>query len=176
MKNHNGMRPQDIVILLKLSILDSKILRFSNIAEALFISASEVSESLERSRMAGLVSEDKREVYKESLIEFLQGGLKYVFPAIPGSTVRGMPTAHSAPPLNGIIASQSDVFVWPFSKGTARGQSIIPLYKTVPAASQMDSKLYELLALSDAVRVGNVREVKLAIEELRKRLNISYHV
>jgi predicted transcriptional regulator len=93
MKNHNGMRPQDIVILLKLSILDSKILRFSNIAEALFISASEVSESLERSRMAGLVSEDKREVYKESLIEFLQGGLKYVFPAIPGSTVRGMPTA-----------------------------------------------------------------------------------
>jgi hypothetical protein len=71
--------------------------------------------------------------------------------------------------LNGIIASQSDVFVWPFSKGTARGQSIIPLYKTVPAASQMDSELYELLALSDAVRVGNAREVKLAIEELRKR-------
>jgi hypothetical protein len=40
----------------------------------------------------------------------------------------------------------------------------------------MDSELYELLALSDAVRVGNAREVKLAIEELRKRLNISYHV
>lgn len=171
MKNHNGMRPQDVVILLKLSTMNVENLRFADIAESLKISASEVSESLERSRMARLVSDNKRELYRSSFMEFLQNGLKYVFPVSPGSMVRGMATAHTAPPLNGIIMAQNDVFVWPTSKGDTRGQSIVPLYKTVPEASMKDAKLYELLALTDAIRVGRVREVNIAIEELKKRIN-----
>ena len=77
------MRPQDVVILLKLSTMNRENLRFADIAESLKISASEVSESLERSRMARLVSEDKRELYRSSLMEFLVFGLKYVFPHHP---------------------------------------------------------------------------------------------
>ena len=165
------MRPQDVVILLKLSTMNLKNFRFADLAESLKISASEVSESLERSRMARLVSEDKRELYRSSLIEFLVFGLKYVFPASPGAMVRGLATAHAAPPLNNIISAQSDLFVWPTAKGTTRGQSIMPLYKTVPEAAIKDTKLYELLALADAIRVGRAREVNIAIEELKKRIN-----
>lgn len=172
MKTHNGMRPQDVVILLKLSIMSSDNLRFADISEALTISASEVSESLERSRLARLISEDKRELYRSSFFEFLVSGLKYVFPVSPGATVRGMATAHSAPPLNNVIVAQNDLFVWPTPRGTVRGQSIIPLYKTVPEAALRDNKLYELLALTDAIRVGRAREVNLAIEEIKKRFNI----
>lgn len=172
MKTHNGMRPQDVVILLKLSTINSENLRFADISESLSISASEVSESLERSRLARLVSEDKRELYRASFFEFLIGGLKYVFPVSPGATVRGMATAHSAPPLNSVIVTQNDLFVWPTPRGNVRGQSIVPLYKTVPDAAMRDSKLYELLALTDAIRVGRAREVNLAIEEFKKRLNI----
>lgn len=172
MKTHNGMRPQDVVILLKLSIMSSDNLRFADISEALTISASEVSESLERSRLARLVSEDKRELYRVSFFEFLVSGLKYVFPVSPGATVRGMATAHSAPPLNKVIVAQNDLFVWPTPQGTVRGQSIIPLYKTVPEAAMRDSKLYELLALTDAIRVGRAREVNLAIEEFKRCFNI----
>ena len=146
-------------------------LRFADLAESLKISASEVSESLERSRMARLVSEDKRELYRSSLMEFLVFGLKYVFPASPGAMVRGMATAHAAPPLNNIITAQNDLFVWSTAKGTTRGQAIVPLYKTVPEAAIKDAKLYELLALADAIRVGRVREVNIAIEELTKRIN-----
>ncbi len=171
MKNHNGMRPHDVVILLKLSTMNIDSLRFVDIAESLKISASEVSESLERSRMARLVSEDKRELYRSSFVEFLIFGLKYVFPVSPGPMVRGMATSHSAPPLNTMISSQNDFFVWPAAKGTSHGQSIVPLYKTVPEAAMDDPKLYELLALSDAVRVGRVRELNIAIEELKKRIN-----
>jgi len=171
MKNHNGMRPQDVVILLKLSTMNIDNIRFADLAESLKISASEVSESLERSRMARLVSEDKRELYRSSFMDFLIYGLKYVFPASPGAMVRGLATAHSAPPLNTIITSQSDLFVWSTAKGATRGQAIVPLYKTVPEAAIKDAKLYELLALADAIRVGRVREVNIAIEELKKRIN-----
>jgi len=171
MKTHNGMRPQDVVILLQLHLMNSKDLFFADISRSLNISASEVSESLERSRLARLVSDDKHELYKASFLEFLLFGLKYVFPASPGAMVRGLATAHSAPPLNSIIISQNDLFVWATPKGTVRGQSIIPLYKTVPEASLKDSRLYELLALADAIRVGRAREVNIATEELTKRIN-----
>ena len=172
MKNHNGMRPQDVVILLKLSLMDKGNFRFADIAEALGISPSEVTESLERSRLARLVSEDKRLLFRASFMEFLIYCLKYVFPASPGAMVRGMATAHTASPMNTIILAQSDLYVWQFAKGTIRGQAIEPLYKTVPEAASNDSNLYELLALSDAVRVGRAREINIAIEELKKRINL----
>ena len=171
MKNHNGMRPQDVVILLKLSTLKSEKWRVQDIANGLQISASEVSESLQRSKQARLVSDNKRTLYTASFLEFLVYGLKYVFPVSPGSVVRGIPTAHSALPLNQtIVASSTDNYVWASSKGTIRGQAIAPLYKTVPKIVLEDQALYELLALVDAIRVGKAREVKLAVEELEKRL------
>lgn len=171
MKNHNGMRPQDVVVLLKLSTLKSEKWRVQDMASGLQISASEVSESLQRSKQARLVSDNKRTIYTSSFLEFLVYGLKYVFPVTPGAVVRGIPTAHSALPLNQtIVASSTDNYVWSSSKGTMRGQSIVPLYKTVPKIAIEDQALYELLALVDAIRVGKAREVKLAVDELKKRL------
>ena len=84
MKAHNGMRPQDVVILLKICTFQGNDWRFQDIAGSLKISPSEVSESMERSRLAGLVSESKRTVYTSSFLDFLISGLKYVFPALPG--------------------------------------------------------------------------------------------
>jgi len=170
MKAHNGMRPQDVVILLKLSSLKGDDWQFKDIAESLKISPSEVSESLQRSKLAGLVSENKRTVYNNSFLDFLVSGLKYVFPAIPGAVVRGVPTAHSAPPINAIIVAGSENYVWRSAKGTLRGQAIEPLYKTVPELPATDNALYELLALTDVIRIGRAREVNLAVEELKKRL------
>ena len=83
--------------------------------------------------------------------------------------LKGVPTSHSAPPLNQIIQS-TEHYVWPSGKGIIRGQGITPLYPTVPEAVQKDEKLHELLALADAFRVGRTREKALAIEELKKRL------
>jgi len=102
-------------------------------------------------------------------MDFLQYGLAYVFPQNPGAIVRGMPTAHSAPPLSTIIKSD-ELFVWPSARGKARGQSIVPLYPSVIQAAEQDEKLYQLLALADALRVGRARERKLAVAELKKRI------
>ena len=67
------------------------------------------------------------------------------------------------------IKSNED-FVWPHSKGSHRGHSIAPLYKTVPEAVINDPVLHEYLALVDAIRIGNVREKNIAILELNKRI------
>ena len=171
MKAHSGMRPQDILILLKLVCLKNTSWRYSDIAQSLNMSQSEVFDSLERSRIAGLVNAEKRNIFRSAFFEFLIYGLKYVFPAEPGPLCRGIPTSHSAPPLaSQIIASDNDNYVWPTSDGTTRGQSIRPLYPTVPLAAKKDPELYELLALVDALRVGRTRERKLAREQLEQRI------
>lgn len=170
MKNpKSNMRPQDVVILLK--ILANKEQEWFQIplAEELYMSQSEISESITRSRYAGLLSSIGKKVNRNALMEFLQYGLTYVFPQHPGAIVRGLATAHSASPLNQIINS-SEKYVWPSGKGNDRGQSISPLYPTVIDAVKRDQELYELLALVDALRVGKAREKEIAIKELRNRI------
>ena len=170
MKKHNGMRPQDIVVLLKIIALKHDNWKNSDLAYSLKISPSEISEVLNRCKIAGLVDSKKRKVHINSFKEFLIYGLKYVFPAEPGSVLRGIPTAHSASPINENISSGGDIYVWPYAKGDQRGQAIEPLYKTLPATVQEDKLFYELLVIIDTIRVGRAREIQIAIEELEKRL------
>ena len=169
MKKHNGMRPQDIVILLKIAAKAGKDWYMKDLSIELGISASEVSESLNRSAMAGLISQNKKQLMKQALLEFLERGLKYVYPVQPGAVVRGMPTAHSAAPLAEEIMSE-DLYVWPWAKGNLHGQSIEPLHQSVPEACQKDERLYHMLALVDALRVGRKREQQIAGKHLREMI------
>lgn len=166
---HNGMRPQDIVVLLKVATYNTDNWMMKDIAEALGISASEVSDSFNRSVIGGLISENKRFLMKGAILEFLKHGLPHVFPVLPGAVVKGMPTAHSAPPLSEHIR-YNEVYVWPYAAGTEKGQSIQPLIASVPKACEKDDKLYTLMALTDTLRIGRAREKELAYEEIKKRL------
>lgn len=165
------MSPYDIVVLLKISTYRDASWQQSTLAEAIGISQSEVSKSLSRCKYAGLIDPNGKHIMRLALMEFLQFGIRYTFPQKPGAVVRGVPTAHSASPLKEMIQS-TEHYVWPFAKGTVRGHSIIPLYKSVPEAALKDSDLYELLALVDALRVGRTRERALAVAELKKRLQV----
>ncbi len=169
MKKHNGMRSLDIVVLLKIIAKQNNDWFIKDLAYELGISQSEVSESLNRSMIASLLKQNKKSVVKRALYEFLRYGISYVYPQLPGSIVRGIATAHSAPPLNRIIQSEG-AFVWPYVNGNIRGQSIEPLHKSVPIAIQNDNKLYELLALVDSIRVGRKREIAIALKELQSRI------
>ncbi|MBN2596192.1 MAG: hypothetical protein JXR82_05330 [Marinifilaceae bacterium] len=170
MKKHNGMRPQDIIVLLKIIAFKHDDWQYRDLAVSIKISLSEVSEALNRCKIAGLIDSKKRKININSLKEFLFFGLKYVFPAEPGAIVKGIPTAHSASPIKEHISSGSDVYVWSSAKGTHRGQSIEPLFKSIPQIVQEDKLFYELLVIVDTIRVGKVREINIAKEELEKRL------
>lgn len=171
MRPFNGIKPQDIVILLKLATLGDKPWRHIDLAGALGLSQSEISFALDRCRTAGFLDSAKKNVMKTALLEFLVHGLRYVFPARPGPLTRGIPTAHSAPPLSkSIVASEEDVYVWPWDNGKVRGQAIEPLYHNAPLAAEKDRALYELMALVDALRAGRAREKVIAARELEARL------
>ena len=170
MNKHNGMRPQDIVILLKMITLgDDKKCSTIEMSDSLNISISEISKAMERNVVAGLVSSDKARVNKLALREFLIYGLKYVFPPQPGNSTRGIVTAHSAPPVSHYITDNGKNYVWKYYKGTRRGNSIVPLYGKVPKIVENQPELYEFLTIIDCLRIGKKREVQIAIQELDKK-------
>ncbi len=139
------------------------------LATSLRISISEISESLNRSRIAGLIDYNKKKVNRQNLLEFLEHGVRYVFPQEPGAMVRGIPTAHSHPSMKKNFISDVD-YVWPSNEGKVVGLMIEPFYpKQVEAVSE-DETYYKLLSLVDVIRVGKVREVKYAVTELKKNI------
>jgi hypothetical protein len=178
---YNGvmlLKPQDVVVLIKLLGYGPKRPPYAQIAKELFISASEVHASVQRSKRAHLLGgPERRETPNVSALEeFLIHGLKYAFPPQRGELTRGVPTGFAAEPLKSRISAGNDSPpVWPFPEGMTRGYSFAPLYKTVPQAALCDSFLYEMLALIDAIRDGRTRERHIAEEELKVRLRSPHY-
>ncbi len=167
MKEHKGMRPQDVVILLKLALVGEESSRIKDLSSKLFISASEISESLNRSTIAGLILPDSRTVNKDLFLKFLEYGLQYVFPAQLGPVMKGIYTAHSESSLY-LSFSSEEKLVWADEMGKERGQTILPLYPTVIKAVRKDHLLYKLLALCDIIRIGDPSDKNKAVWYLRE--------
>ncbi|NCB37561.1 MAG: hypothetical protein EOM80_02220 [Erysipelotrichia bacterium] len=146
---------------------------FASLAKELFMSSSEIHAGFKRAIKANLVNGMSRKPNCTALAEFLIHGISYVFPAERGEMTRGIPTAHAVPPLKNMLANnENSCPVWPDSKGRTWGQTFMPLYKSVPKAAMVDPRLYELLALVDAIRGGRAREKNLAVKELKQRLGV----
>ena len=73
MRKFNGLRPQDVVLLLKLVANPQRAWLGKDLAQALHLSASEVSEALARCRFSRLLAADPRAlvVQRHALIDFL---------------------------------------------------------------------------------------------------------
>lgn len=165
------MKPQDLVILLKIIILGDRDWRLTDLATSLFLSQSEISKSLDRLAKSGLIDVTKSIPAKSALYDLIISGVRYIFPVCPGGIIKGVPTSHSAPPLDKMIVSGTK-YVWPYIEGKVKGESIEPLYEKLPNACLSDSELYEIVALVDALRVGKVREQEIAKKELKKRFKL----
>lgn len=161
------MRPQDILVLLKMVSLGQNNTKKKDLAESLGLSPGEITFSLERSRLARLIDEEKKKVNTQALCEFLIHGIQYVFPIELGVTKRGMLTYVSSPAMNESVAQGSQLYVWPTPKGTVKGTAVTPLYKTVPEAAEKDMLLYDMLAITDCLRLGRVREKEIASLKLK---------
>ena len=105
--------------------------------------------------------------HAHNLAEFALHGAKYAFPGVRLPLAVGVPTSHSAPAFAGVFAPGSTDFVWPHPNGSVRGVGVEPLHPCVPFAAMQDARLYELLALFDALRVGKARERGMALERLQ---------
>ena len=172
-----ALKPQDVMVALKLCAYPSVRPPFSQVGLDLGMSPSEVHGAVKRLQRAHLVHDAalRERPNISALEEFLVHGLKYAFPAERGAMSRGVLTSYAAEPLRHQVSPGDEPPpVWPYADGKDRGMSLQPLYKTAPFAALRDPVLYEYLALVDAIRDGRMRERLLAQKELVLRLQQSH--
>lgn len=172
-----SLKALDLFVCLRLALRDEAKWTYAGLGQEIGLSASETNASTHRCVAAGLLvpcpsGEGKPQPMRQNLLEFIEHGARYAFYVSPGRVSRGIPTAHSGPPLDQLMGpGEAAPYVWPDPHGSARGQSILPLHRTVPEAALRDPELYEALALMDAIRVGRLRERKLAFDFLKQRID-----
>ena len=168
-----ALKPQDLLVVLKLWVSKGQRWTYPTLAQALKMSASEVHGAVKRAHSAGLLIEPKAESRPnpQALLEFLVHGVRYAFAPDRGERARGIPTGYAAPPLaEAFPDSDEPIPVWPHPQGKVRGESFSPLYRSAPDAALEDQELYELLALVDAMRGGRARDRNLAKKALTERI------
>ena len=173
MKPH-ALKPQDVLVVLKLLCIGEEEWSFTQLAKSLGLSVGAAHNAVTNLRASRLVFEKDggAEVARRKLLDFLIYGVPSVFYPIRGGIARGVPTSVFAPPLREklTIADNDVPMVWPVANGRVNGETLEPLYETVPKAAANDARLYEYLVLVDAVRVGKAREKKMASELLEARI------
>jgi len=165
------LKPQDILVLLKIIALDHSAWTYSKLASDLGMSASEVHAACKRALKAHLarMDQDILVLNIRNILEFIEHGLRFCFYPKRGEITRGIATGYAAEPLNSYIVADSDpIPVWPYVHGEARGMTFEPLYRSAPIAAKKDKKLYELLVLVDSIRSGRARERQLAVQLIRE--------
>lgn len=141
------------------------------------ISKSQVSLSLKRMFDVGLAKLDRKTGLPKAncrgLLEFIAYGIQYVFPAKEGEVTRGIATSIAAPVLHGKLMTSGELApIWPYFKGQTKGVAVQPLHENISVAIRKDDLSYALLALTDAVRIGHSRERSIAIDMMRKLLQV----
>lgn len=169
------LKPQDLLVCLKLCFLPNKKPTYTVLGAVLGMEESAVYRAVKRAQNSRLLHQNELCPNFLALEEFLIHGAKYAFPTnYKGGLTRGTPTAHAAPPLNNlIVADDEPIPVWSDTNGTVRGVALEPLYKTAVFAAKQDQDLYQLLALLDALRIGRARERELAKEQIRQILKMA---
>lgn len=167
------LKPQDLVVALKLYLLGADSWSYASLAGSMHLSGFEAHAAVQRLLAARLAVEVDGRIRPviASVRTFLVSGAPYAYPPVRGELTIGVPTAHAVPPLLGSSAVVDNLPpVWPDPDGSVRGQALLPLYPGAPRAALEDPKLYELLALFDALRSGQARERDLAGRLLKERL------
>lgn len=103
--------------------------------------------------------------------EFLQFGAAYAFPPVTVPKARGVPTGFSVPSVQRATNMSAQPIVWPSRLGTVEGVGLQPLVPAAPDIALRDPALYHLLALVDALRVGDAREREVARREMLRALS-----
>jgi hypothetical protein len=168
------LKPQDLLVVLKVIAHAQPRWTYAALGEALSMSASEVHASVKRAVASGLAVAEGRGAWspvRPAVLEFVEHGVRYVWPASPGPVKRGVPTSFGAEPLNAkITAMPGEAPVWAHPRGTAKGPTLSPLYRTAAQAALTDPALHRLLALVDALRAGCARERALAASLMKQEL------
>lgn len=132
---------------------------YRSLAKDLHVPLAVVQRAIARAEEADLYVPHRREVHRAHFEEFAVHALRFVAPARLGPILPGVPAAWAAEPMAKSIFSSGNEPppVWPHAEGGVRGQAVEPLHSAAPDAVREWSKLGEVLASLDSLRVGDVR-------------------
>lgn len=154
------------------------------LGSSLGVSKTEVSASLRRcidnnllilmnsstNSLISLIDSDWN-VNKKALFELIKYAIPYLYPPKQLGLDYGVLTGFAAPVLKDELTSAgTSIYIWPSEYGTAFGQVLEPIYKTVAFASTHDQFVYNCFALIDAYRLGKAREKDIAIKLIEKEI------
>jgi ABC-type sulfate transport system permease component len=160
--------PFDLVLALRLLAPAATLVE---LADELGVVPSQVHTALARLARAGLLKPGSRATNARALTEFALYGVRYAFPATKGSLASGVPTAYSASPLASEVDA-IDVVVLPAAVPDAiQGFAITPLYRGAAGLAARAPQLFEMVALVDAIRLGDPRIRLAARTRLEQRIN-----
>ncbi|HEV2998621.1 MAG TPA: hypothetical protein VGX16_05895 [Solirubrobacteraceae bacterium] len=168
------LRGVDILVLLELLRHPVGDWTVRSLAERLHLPSASVQRSLERLGATPAFDMGRRRVSLDGSRDLFEHALRFIAPVIRGGETRGLATAWAVPPLSEHLAAVDELPpVWPDPLGEERGLEVAPLHPAVVSLARADLEMYELLALVDALRVGDVRTRGLAAELLRERIRTS---
>jgi hypothetical protein len=162
------VKPQDVLVAVKIHMLRGLSVSYAGLGASLKLSASEAHAAVRRLTNCYLFDEFTHSIRRPALEEFLSHGIQYTFPAVVGKVARGTLTGFSAPFFEDEFSVGSEKVVWPNSSGSDRGNTIKPLYITVPYICLNDESLYRWMATIDILRMNRAREREVALKLLRK--------
>jgi len=131
------LKPQDVLVVLKLLSLAGRRLPYAELGRALGMSASEANAAFHRAKEAGLINPLDDRPMHIAVAELLIHELKYLLPVKTGGRTRGVSTGYAAPPLAGSFGERPDdpdTPVWPDPGGIVAGLEIRPIFPSVPDA------------------------------------------
>lgn len=154
------LKEVDIAALLYL--LTAPRASYAQIGAMLGVSKSTAHQAVERLRRAGLLHVPERgvfEVARGPAREFLLFGVRYAALVDTVPRARGISTGLLAVAERGPAATAAPlVAVWPSPLGETVGLGVKPLVPGAPDTALRHPRFYRLLALVDALRLGDVRE------------------
>lgn len=163
------LKPVDVGVLLYL--LRHPQDSFAHMSALLGISKSTAHVAVRRLEHAGLIHRHEgggASVARDPALEFLQFGAPYAFKPTVIPRARGVLTGLAAlGPSPGVDAPAGQRAVWPWRLGTELGVGVEPVVPAAPDLALRDDRLYRLLALFDALRIGDAREREYARSAMR---------
>lgn len=166
----DSLQPVDVLVALKLAALGDADISVRDLDEQLGVPKSTISLSLRRLREHRILREvgGKRRLQRIALRDLVETGIRWIAPAEIGDYELGLPTSHAAEPLASHLRGDPDPLVIPLPHGPARGRAVTPIHPLAPQAAASDEKLYRLLVIADAFRIGRPRDREVAKMELRR--------
>lgn len=165
-----GLISTDVLVLLKIAAHRNHRWELSELAIELDASIVDIQPSLQRLVSLKLINGDTLITEIQPFKDFIVSEVHSLFPVVPGPIVQGTSTGAKSGPVFTEGLPRISIYTWPNPNGLERGFEVTPLSPQCSFAALNDSRLRDLLAITETMRIQGKLASKWAEKELDKLL------